>query len=64
MHCLHPVEPASGAVVPHSARDCRAARVAAQLGVPFLKTYRPIYLAPKPEFRRVLEGSRERRLAA
>jgi hypothetical protein len=32
--------------------------------LPFLKTYRTMCLAPKPEFRRVLEEIRELRLAA
>ena len=32
--------------------------------LPFVRTYRTMCLAPKPEFRRVLEEIRELRLAA
>jgi len=44
--------------------DTQEVRIAAFETVPFLKTYRTMCLAPKPEFRRVLEEIRELRLAA
>ena len=33
-------------------------------GLPFLNTYRTMCVAPKPEFRRILEEIRDMRLAA
>jgi hypothetical protein len=44
--------------------DQRPAREAEKQGLPFLDTYRTMYLAPQPDFRRVLEDVRAMQLAA